>query len=151
MPPEYFSRFARIKAVGREYSALPLATDRLLATAEQDPTVLGRNRDIRVRDVRDSSDHLEGTYIIRLFAEFESALRAFWLTARNSDAPGRTRDLLDGVASTCRIQNQQIANAHSVRIYRNSLVHEREEPVVPISIFVCRGFLCEFFSFLARM
>ena len=123
MRPEYFDRFARIKAVEREYSASRLASDRLLAAVEQDPTVLGHSRDLRVRDVRDASERLEGTYIIRLFAEFRSAIRVFWSRARNPDAPARTRDLLDGVAATCRIQNEQIANAHSVRLHRNTLVH----------------------------
>jgi len=150
MPPEFFERVARIKAVEREYSATRLATDRLLAAAEQDPTVLGQNRDLRVRDVRDASKHLEGTYIIRLFAEFESALRMFWPRARSTDAPSRTRDLLDGVAATCKIQNEQIQNAHSVRLYRNALVHERGEAVETISISTSRGYLCEFFSFLSR-
>jgi hypothetical protein len=150
MHAEYFDRFVRIKAVEREYSASRLASDRLLAAIEQDPTVLGHSRDIRVRDVRDASERLEGTYLIRLFAEFESAIRAFWSRARNSDAPTRTRDLLDGVAATCRIQNERIANAHSVRLYRNSLVHERGEPAEPISISQSRRYLCEFFSYLSR-
>jgi hypothetical protein len=149
MRPEYFHRFARIKAVEREHSASRLAIDRLLAAVEQDPTVLGHHPDLRVRDVRDASTHLEGTYVIRLFAEFESALRAFWPRARGSDAPTRTRDLFDGVAATCRIQNEQISHAHSVRLYRNALVHERGELAEPISLSRARGYLCEFFSFLS--
>jgi hypothetical protein len=146
---EYFYRISRIKAVEREYSASRLATDRLVAAAELDSTVLGHGRDLRVRDVRDASDHLEGTYIIRLFAEFESALRVFWPKVRRSGAPARTRDLLDGVAATCRILHEQLENAHSVRLYRNALVHHRDEVPLPITIAASRGYLCEFFSFLS--
>ena len=87
MRPEYFDRFARINAVEREYSASRLASDRLMVAVEQDPTILGRSRELRVRDVRDASERLEGTYIIHLFAEFESAVRAFWSRARSSESP----------------------------------------------------------------
>jgi hypothetical protein len=91
---------------------------------------------------------LEGTYIIRLFAEFETGLRLFWPTARGTDPPARTRDLIDGVAATRRVPNGERLNAHAVREYRNFLVHERDEEVVPISIVEARGYLCRFFAFL---
>src|SRR5947207_4743226 len=90
----------RIKAIEREYRITQLATDRLRADVKRDPTILGHNRKLRVRDVRDASAHLEGIYIIRLFAEFETGLRLFWPTERGTVPPSRTRDLLDGVAAT---------------------------------------------------
>src|SRR5205823_9712518 len=93
-----FEWLARIKAVEREHSATRLAVDRLLSAAQRDPSVLSAE-ELRVRDVRQASDRLDGTYIVRLFAEFESGLRLFWPSARSTDAPSRVRDLLDGVAA----------------------------------------------------
>lgn len=146
MPHKLYGWLRRIKSVEREHSATRLAIDRLLAMAEHDSTIL--ERDIAVRDVRHASDRLDGTYVIRLFAEFETGLRLFWSSARGTDPPSRTRDLIDGVAATRRIPYDQLQDAHAVRDYRNSLVHEREEAIEAIPIADARGHLCRFFSFL---
>jgi hypothetical protein len=135
----------RIKAVDREYAAVQLATSRLLAEGRRDPTVLEGG--VQHRDVVSASRALQGTYVIRLFAEFETGLRQYWETVSNTHP--RTRDLLDGLAARCRIGDDQRDNAHLVREYRNSLVHERgDEDVEPIPIATARGHLCRFFSFL---
>jgi hypothetical protein len=149
MPPEHFERLERIKAVEREHSAIRLAADRLLAAAESDSTILRGGAGLKIKDVRHAVQRLEGTYIIRLFAEFETSLRLFWPRARSTDSPSRTRDLLDGVAATCRIHDVQFQKAHSVRLYRNALVHEQGEAVEPMSISTSRKYLCQFFSFLS--
>lgn len=136
----------RIKAVEREYSATRFATDRLLESAKADPTIL--KGDLRPRDIVSASEGLDGTYVIRLFAEFETGLRSFWSSVRHT-SPGM-HDLLEGVAALCGVPDFDRANAHGVREYRNSLVHEREEEVEPISVKDSRGYLCKFFSFLPR-
>jgi len=143
MPHKLFVWLQRIRGVEREYSATRLAVDRLVATIQHDATILG---ELRVRDIRHTSERLEGTFVIRLFAEFETGLRLFWPTARGTDPPSRTRDLLDGLAATRRIPHNVLARVHAVREYRNSLVHEREEPTVPIPIAESRSHLCQYFS-----
>ena len=134
----------RIKAVERDHASMRLATDRLLESAYRDPRVL--QGDLRYRDVVHASAELEGTYIIRLFAEFETGLRLFWDAKRDSNP--RTRDLLDGIAAMCGIPDDQRDHAHLVREHRNRLVHEREEEVEALPIAVSRGYLCHYFSFL---
>jgi hypothetical protein len=134
----------RIKSVEKDHSAMRLAADHLLARVLTDPTLL--QGDLRRRDIVRASEGLDGTYLIRLFAEFETGLRQYWATARGTHPP--TRDLLNGLAALCSIPDDQQDNAHLVRDYRNSLVHEREEEMDPIPIDVARGFLCHFFSFL---
>ncbi len=99
------------------------------------------------RDLTRASGALEKTYLIRMFAEFETGLRLFWATLRDTNP--RTVDLLNGIAGQRGISDEDRANAHAVREYRNSLVHEREdEDVEPILIGMARGRLCTFFSFL---
>jgi hypothetical protein len=101
------------------------------------------------RDLTRASEDLEATYLTRMFAEFETGLRQFWETL--SDTHPKTKDLLDGLAARCRIGDDQRSNAHRVREYRNSLMHEREdEDVDPVPIAEARGYLCTFFSFLPR-
>jgi hypothetical protein len=81
-----------------------------------------------------------------LFAEFETGLRLYWATIRETEPP--TQHLLDGIAARCDIPPGRLAGAHAVREYRNSLVHERDEEMAPISIAEARGHLCRFFAFM---
>jgi hypothetical protein len=144
MPHERSVWIERIKSIERDSSATRLALDRLLAEARRDPTILAGK--LKVQDVAEASGRLEGTYLIRLFAEFETGLRLYWATMRETEPP--TQHLLDGIAARRDIPPARLAGAHSVREYRNSLVHERNEGIVPISIAEARGYLCRFFAFL---
>jgi hypothetical protein len=135
----------RIKAVEQQHAAVQLAAIRLLEEGRRDPTIL--KGDVKHRHIVEANRDLEGTYIIRLFAEFETGLRQFWETERDSHP--RTRDLLDGIAAMRVIPDGLKDKAHAVREYRNSLVHEREdEELEPLPIARARGYLCHFFSFL---
>lgn len=139
---------SRIKVVEREFNSARLAVDRLQSEALRDPTILKPVVGLKYVDVRQASDHLSGTYIIRLFAEFETGLRDFWSATRQNKPPTRTRDLLDGIAAARKIPFDQLANAHRVRDYRNNLIHERDEQSVPVSVEQARRYLCRFFGYL---
>lgn len=137
-----------IKAVEREYVAMRFTVDRSLRHARQDPSILPRA--LRIRELDHAAAHLEGTYVIRLFAEFETALRAYFRGGRRRRPPGRTRDLLESVAAVVRIPPRALTKAHAVRDYRNVLVHEREGAALPLTIAEARGGLCVYMSFLPR-
>jgi hypothetical protein len=136
----------RIKEVEWEHAALRIAIDRLLIVARSNPADF--QGDVTLAIIKKASERLDGTYLIRLFAEFETGLRLYWSTARSTDPPSRTRDLLNGIASTCRISPPRISNAQAVREYRNALVHERDEDMTPIPLAEARQHLCRYFSFL---
>jgi hypothetical protein len=93
-----------------------------------------------------ASRNLEATYVIRLFAEFETGARQYW--GVNWDTDPKTVDLLDGLAARCSIPDTQRDFAHLVRDYRNGLVHEREDKPELVPIALARGYLCHFLSFL---
>ena len=67
---------SRIKAVEREFLAMRQATDYFLQAALSDPTILLEN--VLHREIIRAAQHLEGTYIVRLFAEFETGARQYW-------------------------------------------------------------------------
>ena len=142
--PHRHEWLSRIKAVEREYVVVRQALDWFQESVRADPSIL--KTDLRPRDITPASEHLEGTYVIRLFAQFESGLRQYWLTFR--DTHPKTEDLLNGIAARDRIPHDHLENAHAAREYRNTLVHEREEQVVPITVEVVRASLCRFFAFL---
>jgi hypothetical protein len=144
MPHDLSGWIERIKSIERDHGSTRLALERLLEAARRDPTIL--TGDLKLRDVVEASGRLEGTYLIRLFAEFETGLRLFWATIRETEPP--TQHLLDGIAARRGISPDRLAGAHGVREYRTPLVHERDEGMAPITIAQARGHLCRFFAFL---
>jgi hypothetical protein len=145
MPSNRFQWLTRVKAVEREHNATRSATDYFVTVVQHDPNSL--RGDMRTRDLNDAVDNLEGTYVIRVFAEFETCLRLFWQAAYRQTSPS-ARQLIDSVGARRTIPYDQINNAHAVREYRNSLVHEREDDVEPIPIDETRSHLCHYLSFL---
>lgn len=135
---------SRIKAVEREYLAMRQAADRFRQAALTDPTILQGN--LRCGEITVAAKNLEGTYIVRLFAEFETGARQYWASQWTTEP--KMVDLLDGLAARCGIPDTQRAHAHLVRGYRNALVHEREEKPDEVPMTVARSYLCAFFSFL---
>ena len=137
---------SRIKAVEREYMAMRQAADRFQRAALDDPNILQGN--LRPREIVMASRNLEGTYIVRLFAEFETGARQYWDANWATDP--KTVDLLNGLAARCEIPEQHRQSAHRVREYRNGLVLEREDKPEIVPLAEARHFLCRFFSFLPR-
>lgn len=144
MPSSNREWIERVKAAEREFASVRVALDFLLAALRSDPLVLVTN--LKASDFARADARLDGTYTIRLFAEFETGLRSFWMASRNSDPPSRTRDLVDGIAARQAVPTGTIADVHLVREYRNSLVHERDDETPPIAIPVSRRNLCTFLS-----
>lgn len=143
MPRDLDEWPSRLKAVEREYVALRLAVTRLMTQVGDDSTILTRD-DVRRRDIGTAAENLEGTYFTRLFAEFETALRLFWGKERTTHP--QMRDLVDGVAATCRIPYDLTAEVHAAREFRNSLIHERQIEVTRVPISSARSALCRFLS-----
>lgn len=142
MPHDRFEWLDRIKAVEREYEAMRRAADRFLNEARRDPTIL--RGDLRARDAQEASDRLEGTYIVRLSAEFETGLRLFWVTVRSTRCA--TAHLVNSIAGMRGVPDTVRDRVHAVREYRNALVHEREGSGGPVPIRAARSRLCTFFD-----
>jgi len=145
MPHRRFDWHERIKAVEREYWAARRAIDRLSADVARDTGVLGEGPS--PRDLRSADDNLEGTYLIRMFAEFETGVRSFWRTIR-SRAGAPAEILLDRVGVTCGIPADVIHVAQRAREYRNKLVHDREVEVEVLTVSEARR--C-FATYVARL
>jgi hypothetical protein len=138
--------YDRIRSVEHEYRAAKVAVVRLRGITAVDPTIL-RGTEVEPSDVVRCDHFLEPTYVIRMFAEFEVALRVFWTAARQLRSPSRARAevLMDGVAARCRISPEIHSAAHIVREYRNDLVHARAFGGI-LEIGECRSRLCRFLS-----
>lgn len=132
----------RIKSVQRACNVMQIAGDELRSRVAHNPILLPKS--LNVRDVHGAIAELSDTYIVRLFAEFETGLRQYWATIRQTHP--RTRDLLDGLGAARAIPFDMIARAHLVREFRNQIVHERDDEVAAVTLEDCQRHLCTFFS-----
>ena len=136
--------------VQNQYEASRFALTSLLRVVSKDPTVLPRQpHQIRPSHVRDAAANLEDTYLLRLFAEFESTLRNYWASIRPSPRVRRTRIeiLINRVAAWQDIPDLIIDHVHAVREYRNHLVH-RGGGVPAVTLAESKSVLARFISFL---
>ena len=148
MPGEAaFAWMNRIRAVEQEYRLTRLAVDRLYRHAMQDPNVLAG--DLRHRDIDVVLKQLEGTYLVRLFSEFETALRHF-LRASKLSQPSKVEVLINKVRDRIGIANVHTDDVHKVRKYRNVLVHDRLEKIDPVTLREATKYCGTFLSWLQR-
>jgi hypothetical protein len=75
MPSTRFDWHERIRAVENEYRSVRVALDRLILAEATEQGLLPARTTPASLGV--ASANLEGTYLVRLFAEFESALRSY--------------------------------------------------------------------------
>lgn len=104
-----------------------------------------QSRDLR--HFRGAASNLEATYIIRLFIQFEEELKQR-LTEGNRRVPYTAERLINKVALLEHISNDVRDGAHTVRTYRNDLVHSSFTVAVPIQFTNALAALNTFLSWL---
>ncbi len=148
MPNRRFDWHEHINDIKGEYQAARFAVDRLKSQAAAE---LLKARDGTRAYLKDADKNLEGTYLVRLFAAFEAALRSYD-RARHND-PTRTLDASLLIDSTGGRRGQGISTAvrtgaHSVRLMRNYWAHENDIPPAPMTLAEARARLQTYLSWL---
>jgi len=88
---------------------------------------------------------------VRLFAEFEAALRLYWRDNRRRRTWNTigAEALIQSVGAYREIPAPVVASAQEAREFRNHLVHQAETTeAAAISLRECRSRLCRFLSSL---
>ena len=141
MPSRRFDWHQHLTEVWGEYVSARAAVDRLMAAVAATPDLLKKERTARDY-LRNAHKNLEGTYIVRLFAAFEAALRSHD-RAKHGD-PGRETDaavMIDqiggkrgrGILTTVR------QRAREVRVVRNYWAHESDTDPGPMAVSEARA------------
>jgi hypothetical protein len=123
------------------------ATSYYYKLCQDDKSVLGKVS-FRPRDIWECNKDLERTYTVRIFAEFERQLRDFWTNYIGRGTSPRMRDLVDSVAGRYYLEGRVVNNVHSVREYRNGLVHGGGG--VPLTLAEARGHLLRYLGDLPQ-
>ena len=144
-----FEWHQHIKDVEGEYQAARMALDRLKADFARMPDLLKRREERAY--LRAADRNLEGTYLVRLFAAFEAALRSYD-RARHND-PNRNEVASVLIDATGGRRGQGIADdvrkgAHAVRRARNYWAHEDDATPERMAVADARAQLQEYLSWL---
>jgi hypothetical protein len=148
MPNRRFDWHEHIKDVEGEYQAARIAVDRLKAEVVATPDLLKKDDPARPY-IRDADRNLEGTYLVRLFAAFEAALRSYDRARHNDPTREEVASVLIDVIGGRRGQGISAAvrnGAHAVRLVRNYWAHENDETPAPMSIAEARARLQKYLS-----
>jgi hypothetical protein len=149
MPSLRFDWHERVRAVENEYKSVRIAVDRLQAVVVHDPAIL--KNETTPASLSVAGRNLEGTYLVRLFAEFESALRSFDRARHNNPNLKTDASILIDTIGGRRGQGISVSvrqGAHAVRRVRNHWAHERDATPEPMSIAEARARLQAFLSWL---
>ena len=148
--PNLYEVFDRLKATVREYYVVADAVQwrRASVQTHQVPAPL----ETSLRDYEAASRQLQPTYLVRLWAEFETALRSYrrYIVSNPNDNI-RAFDLIEwaqGIDKGRKVADEMRELVHEVREYRNSLVHERDDMAPAVGIDAARRRLS---TYLAKL
>ena len=141
MESEAFTWLTRIKDVEREHTTTRFAIEHLKRSLGEKTIKL--LADLKEKHVNQANDRLEATYIVRLFSEFERALKEY-LYSKKIKIPWKAESLINRVASRVRIQGIILVNAHQVRNQRNIFVHHLEQKDEPLTMRKSTSYLTTF-------
>ena len=148
MPHNRYEWIDRLKFVAREHRVAEAAVERLRVVVLDGQALAPDGT--TPRDLVATGENLETTYLVRLWAEFETAILSYYRDLRGDpEARIRAADLVDTLSSVRR--GRRMADAlrdevHEVREHRNSLVHERANPAPPVTLVEARRRLNTFLS-----
>lgn len=140
-------RIERIAAVLQEYLAAKTASDLLTAQTNANSNY-GSDHGWEPRAGVAFTENLGATYIIRIYAEFETTLRDYWLTYRGQTTRPKMYQLVNQAIPDQAFSQDVIDNANDVREFRNFLVHDIEdepgENIVTFTVLEAKSHLCAY-------
>lgn len=140
----------RLRAVENESRLAAVAVASLREAVSREPGLL-KKEELTLADLTACQEHLEPTYIIRLFAEFETSLRLYWRHVRKRRTWNtiRAEALIGRVAAYQHVPENVLGGVQEVRELRNALVHRAEPPAeVALPMGQCSSRLRHFLSYL---
>ena len=136
MPYRRFDWHEHIVEVWGEFRSARAAIDRLRAAVAAAPDLL-KNDHVAREYLKRADKNLDGTYIVRLFAAFEAALRSYDRAKHNEPARAmKAAIMIDEIGGKRGrgIQPGIRKRAHDVRQVRNYWAHEEDAAPTPMTV-----------------
>lgn len=108
-----------------EFVAARMATRHAVRVWKTDTGVarVAREDVVTVAELRRAADHLEVTFTLGLFSEFEAVLRNLYRAGMGRVTRPDMEPLMNAIASRCKMNPDHAAAAHDVRTFRNDIIH----------------------------
>ncbi|SRR5260370_192430 len=135
----------RLRDVEREHEAARMTVRHFLQSLHDGKVRLEPH--LKRVHISGLSTRLEGTYVIRIFSEFELSLKLF-LKEKHETVPMNMRPRINKVANIVGFKGSSVDDAHRARRYRNKVVHHLEEETHALTLRKVTSFLC---TYLDRM
>ncbi len=142
--------FAQMDAVATELRICKLGGERLRRDINRDHSI-AQSLNLGRSEIGRTIERLDHTFIVRLFAVFEWALRELWenLLRRTSEPP--IRDLIDAIVAAVGIMPPNFRErVHRIRVFRNSIVHVNAVSELVFTFFEAHAHLKAFLSLMPR-
>ena len=146
-PGKKTDRSERVKSVERQYFVAEKARESL-ETALKAHSALLTGIGLSAADLWAFKSNLLDTYFIRLFAEFETAIKDYWKNGLNEDPRTRIMDVIDSLAARRRVLDAVRVNVHAARKWRNKLVHEDDTDAIEVELTSARSSFGRYLGFL---
>ena len=146
-PGKKTERSERVKSVERQYLVAEQARRALESSLRDQPALLTAEG-LRAVDLAAFRSNLLDTYFIRLFAEFETAIKDYWRNGLDENPRVRIMDVIDALASRRKVADATRTNVHAARRWRNKLVHDDDADGTPVELSACRRYFGRFLGFL---
>jgi hypothetical protein len=117
--------FDRMRRVRNELTSARFSLSHTLRIVNQDLGALqAAGRDgTSPSELARCLENLEINYILRLFSEFEAAVRDYWVSQVRNTRPNMAT-LIDRVADRIGITVPVLQGAHDIRDFRNDIIHQ---------------------------
>jgi len=146
-PGKKTDRSERVKSVERQYFVAEKARETLEAALKAHSALL-TGIGLDAADLSAFKSNLLDTYFIRLFAEFETAIKDCWKNGLNQDPRTRIMEVIDSLASRRKVLDSVRVNVHAARKWRNRLVHEDDTDATQVELPSARSSFGRFLGFL---
>jgi len=132
---------AHIQEVWGEFKAARFAVSRLKEQVNADANLVAGEHGVR-EHLSSADANLEGTYIVRIFAAFEAALRSYDRHHFNDpERETKASIMIDQLGALNQVRIAIRDGVHRVRRIRNYWAHDADEDPNPMPIDRVRGLL----------
>ena len=131
--------FDDARRVTAEFNATRFAVEHLLAVwgADAAVTLAAGRANVTAGQLARAAAVVEVTFTLRLFVQFEAVIRDYWRAGMARKTRPDMRPLMDSVARSRRMSDEDLAAAHAVRDYRNRVAHAGRAGAGPMELNDC--------------
>ena len=139
------ARIKRLEGIWQQFLVASSAMVLLEVKLANDPA-FGSPHGWSRRDASQWRSSLEGTFLVRMYAEFEMNLRDAWKNRYKQKTQPPMKDLLISLAAQTRISDDWRDETDLVQLYRNSLIHPARNEAIIVPLEIAKSRLIRFLS-----